>query len=91
MSRIVILRSRSTAGLEPRVERAARALQQAGHDVRVFLGDRERAYPRIVEREGVRTRRLPLPVPYNQPILLLPTENTECLSGPTPPASVALS
>ena len=72
MSRIVILRSRSTAGLEPRVERAARALQQAGHDVRVFLWDRERAYPRNEEREGVRIRRLPLPAPYNRPILLLP-------------------
>ena len=72
MSRIVILRSRSTAGLEPRVERAARALQQGGHDVRVFLWDRERAYPRIEEREGVRIRRLPLPAPYNRPILLLP-------------------
>ncbi len=72
MSRIVILRSRSTAGLEPRVERAARALQQAGHDVRVFLWDRERAYPRNEEREGVRMRRLPLPAPYNRPILLLP-------------------
>ncbi len=72
MSRIVILRSRSTAGLEPRVERTARALQQAGHDVRVFLWDRERAYPRIEEREGVHIRRLPLPAPYNRPILLLP-------------------
>ncbi len=46
MSLIVILRSRSTAGLEPRIERAARALQEGDHDVRVFLWDRERAYPR---------------------------------------------
>ncbi len=72
MSRIVILRSRSTAGLEPRVERAARTLQQEGHDVRVFLWDRECAYPRREDREGVRIRRLPLPAPYNRPILLLP-------------------
>lgn len=72
MSRIVFLRSRATGGLEPRVERAARALQQDGHDVRVFLWDREGAYPRIEEREGVRVRRFPLPAPYNRPILLLP-------------------
>ena len=72
MSRIVILRSRSTAGLEPRVERVARALQQEGHDVRVFLWDREHGYPRREERDGVHIRRLPLPAPYNRPILLLP-------------------
>lgn len=72
MSQIVILRSRATGGLEPRVERAARALQRDGHDVRIFLWDREGAYPRAEEPEGIRIRRLPLPAPYNRPILLLP-------------------
>lgn len=72
MSRIVILRSRATGGLEPRVERAARALQDDGHDVTVFLWDREGAFPRSETQDGIRIRRLPLPAPYNRPGLLVP-------------------
>lgn len=72
MARIVILRSRCTGGIEPRVERLARALASQGHHVTAFLWDREGAYPRSEVRQGVRIRRLPLPAPYNRPLLLLP-------------------
>ena len=71
MARIVILRSRATGGLEPRVERAAKALRDDGHDVTVFLWDREGAYPRSERQDGIRIRRLPLPAPYNRPGLLV--------------------
>lgn len=72
MSRIVILRSRATGGLEPRVERTAKALREDGHDVTVFLWDREEAFPRSETQDGIRIRRLPLPAPYNRPGLLVP-------------------
>ncbi len=72
MARIIILRSRSTGGIEPRVERVARALVKRGHDVTVYLWDREGAYPRAETLEDIRVRRLPLPAPYNRPLLLVP-------------------
>ncbi len=72
MARIVILRSRSTGGIEPRVERVARALRKKGHEVRVFLWDREEAYPRAETRDGIQVQRIPLPAPYNRPILVIP-------------------
>ncbi len=66
------MRSRCTGGIEPRVERVAIALRRRGHDVTVYLWDREGAYPRYEMRQGVRIRRLPLPAPYNRPILAIP-------------------
>ncbi len=72
MARITILRSRSTGGIEPRVDRVARALTKRGHHVTVFLWDREDSYPRSETLNGIRVRRLPLPAPYNRPLLFVP-------------------
>ncbi len=72
MARVVILRSRCTGGIEPRVERVAQALATQGHQVTAFLWDREGAYPRSEVRHNVAISRLPLPAPYNRPLLLFP-------------------
>ncbi|MEE9592807.1 MAG: glycosyltransferase family 4 protein [Thermoplasmata archaeon] len=72
MVRVVILRSRSTGGIESRVLRVATELRKAGHRVTAFLWDREGAYAREETREGIRIRRVHLPAPYNRLSLFLP-------------------
>ena len=73
-ARVVFLRSKSPAGIEPRVAKEATTLARAGYDVHVVLWDRERAYAGEEVRDGVRIQRYHLQAPEGQPSLatLLP-------------------
>ena len=48
--RVLFLRSKSPAGIEPRLDREARALAGAGYEVRVYLWDRRLEHPRLEKR-----------------------------------------
>lgn len=73
-ARVVFVRSKSPAGLEPRVRKEAETLARAGHEVHVILWDREIAYPEEEERNGLRLHRFRLRAPEGRPDLafLLP-------------------
>ena len=70
-ARVVVLRSKSPAWIEPRLAREVAALARAGYDVHVFLWDRERAFLTEEERDGIRIRRYPLRAPEGKPGLVL--------------------
>jgi glycosyltransferase involved in cell wall biosynthesis len=72
--RIAFVRSKSAAGLEPRIRKEAGTLARAGHEVHVILWDREMAHPADEEREGLRLHRFRLRAPEGRPELafLLP-------------------
>jgi len=72
--RIVFVRSKSPAGLEPRIRKEAGTLARAGHEVHVILWDRELAHPAEETREGLRFHRLRHRAPEGRPELafLLP-------------------
>lgn len=67
--RVAMLRSKSVGGIEPRVEKEARALAKAGYEVHVVLWDRELAYPAEETRSGVAIHRVRYRAPYNRPAL----------------------
>ncbi len=73
-ARVVFVRSKSPAGLEPRLAKEAATLARAGYEVHVILWDRERAYPSEETRDGARIHRYQLRAPEGQPSLatLLP-------------------
>ena len=69
--RVLFLRSKSPAGIEPRVDKEARALTRAGYDVTVLLWDRALEHPRTERRDGYRIERVRLRASYGGPDLLV--------------------
>jgi glycosyltransferase involved in cell wall biosynthesis len=69
--RVVLVRSKSPAGIEPRIAKEAASLARAGYDVHAIVWDRERAYPREETRDGVRIHRVSLRAPEGRPSLVL--------------------
>jgi len=67
--RVAMMRSKSVGGMEPRLEREARALAKAGYEVHVILWDRELAYAAEEDRGGIAIHRVHLRAPYNRPAL----------------------
>jgi glycosyltransferase involved in cell wall biosynthesis len=69
--RVVFVRSKSPAGIEPRIAKEAASLARAGYDVHAILWDREKAYPREETRDGIRIHRVSLRAPEGRPSLIL--------------------
>ncbi len=69
--RVLFLRSKSPAGIEPRLDREARALAGAGYDVRVYLWDRRIEHPRRETRDGYTIERLHRRGSYGGPDLVV--------------------
>ncbi|TLZ87617.1 MAG: glycosyltransferase family 4 protein, partial [Methanobacteriota archaeon] len=72
--RVVFIRSKSPAGLEPRLAKEAATLAREGYEVHAVLWDRERAFRAEERRDGIRIHRYQLLAPEGQPELaaLLP-------------------
>jgi glycosyltransferase involved in cell wall biosynthesis len=72
--RVVFLRSKSPAGLEPRVAKEAATLARAGYEVHAVLWDREAAFSAEETCDGIRLHRYQVRAPEGQPELaaLLP-------------------
>ncbi len=51
--RVVFLRSKSPAGIEPRIVKEASTLVRAGYEVHVILWDRTRSFPEEEIRDGI--------------------------------------
>ena len=64
-----MLRSKAVGGLEPRLEKEARALADAGYEVHAIVWDRERAYAEEEQRGGFTVHRVRYAAPYNRPAL----------------------
>lgn len=69
--KVLFLRSKSDARVEPRILREAKALQEFGFRVGALLWDRRTLYASEEVVEGVHLSRLRLPAPYNSPWLAL--------------------
>jgi glycosyltransferase involved in cell wall biosynthesis len=69
--RVVFVRSKSPAGIEPRIAKEAASLARAGYDVHAILWDREGAHPREETRDGIRIHRVSLRAPEGRPSLIL--------------------
>jgi len=69
-TRVVFVRSKSPAGMEPRVAKEAKSLARAGYEVHAVLWDRERAFPAEETRDGVHVHRYQLCAPEGQPDLV---------------------
>ncbi len=69
--RVVLVRSKSPAGIEPRIAKEAASLARAGYDVHAILWDRERAYPRDETWDGIRIHRVSIPAAEGRPSLVL--------------------
>ena len=69
--RVVLVRSKSPTGIEPRIAKEATSLTRAGYDVHAILWDRERAFPREETRDGIRIHRVSLRAPEGRPSLVL--------------------
>jgi len=69
-ARVVLVRSKSPAGIEPRLAKEARSLARGGFEVHVVLWDREGAYPVEEDRNGFQIHRYPLRAPEGQPSLI---------------------
>jgi glycosyltransferase involved in cell wall biosynthesis len=72
--RVVFARSKSPAGIEPRIEKEAGTLARAGFEVHVILWDRELAHLEEETRDRISIHRIRLRAPEGQPSLafLLP-------------------
>lgn len=70
-ARIVFLRSKGPAGIEPRIDKEARALADAGYDVHVVLWDRKLEFPAEEARGVYRIHRVQIRAPEGRPELLL--------------------
>jgi len=64
--RIAMTRSKSPAGVEPRVDREASALAKAGHDVHVLLWDRKGEHAEEESLNGYTIHRCRVPAPEGQ-------------------------
>ena len=69
--RVVFVRSKSPAGIEPRLAKEAGSLVRAGFEVHAILWDRELAYPKEEARDGVRIHRFRLQAAEGRPSLAL--------------------
>ena len=67
--RVAFLRTKSVGGVEPRLDREARALAAAGYEVHAILWDRDLAFPEREARHGYTIQRIRLAAPYNRPSL----------------------
>ncbi len=56
-ARVVFLRSKSPAGIEPRIVKEASTLVRAGYEVHVILWDRTRSFPAEETRDGIQIHR----------------------------------
>ncbi len=56
-ARVVFLRSKSPAGIEPRIRKEAATLARAGYDVHVILWDRTRSFPAEETLDGIQIHR----------------------------------
>lgn len=70
-AKVVFLRSKSPAGIEPRVDKEARALASAGYAVDVVLWDRALEHPAREPRSGYVIHRVRIRAPEGRPGLLL--------------------
>lgn len=66
-ARVVFLRSKSPAGIEPRLAKEAGTLARAGYEVHAVLWDRTRSHPAEEVRDGVRIHRYRLAAPEGTP------------------------
>jgi len=64
-----MLRSKSVGGVEPRLDKEARALAEGGYDVHAILWDRDLAFPEEETQDGYQVRRVRLKARYNHPSL----------------------
>jgi len=71
VSRVLFLRSKSPAGIEPRIDKEARALVDAGYDIRVLLWDRRMEHPRSEKRDGYHIERVRSRASYGGPDLVV--------------------
>lgn len=69
--KVVFLRSKSHGGVEPRLDKEARALVGGGYEVHVVLWDREAAFPAEETRSGYSIHRLHSRAPEGRAGLLL--------------------
>ena len=69
VARVVFLRSKSPAGIEPRLAKEASSLVRAGYEVHAVLWDRTRSFPAEETREGVQIHRFHLAAPEGDPRL----------------------
>lgn len=65
-ARVVFLRSKSPAGIEPRILKEASTLVRAGHEVHVLLWDRTRSFPAEETRDGIHIHRYQRLAPEGQ-------------------------
>ena len=65
-TRIAMLRSKSVGGVEPRLDKEARALAEAGYEVHAVLWDRDLAYPETESRPSYMVHRIRYRAPYNR-------------------------
>lgn len=72
--RVVMLRSKSPASIEPRLAKEAASLARAGYEIHALLWDREQVHPALEDCDGIRIHRYRLSAPEGQPALagLLP-------------------
>ncbi len=70
-AKVVFLRSKSPAGVEPRIDKEARALAGAGYEVHVILWDRTLEHAAREERGGYSIHRVRIRAPEGRPGLLL--------------------
>ena len=68
--RVAMLRSKSVGGVEPRLDKEARALAGAGYEVHAILWDRDLAYPAEEERNGYAVHRVRVRAPYGRKSLI---------------------
>ena len=64
--RVVFLRSKSPAGIEPRILKEASTLAGAGYEVHVVLWDRMQSFPAEETRDGIHIHRYRRPAPEGQ-------------------------
>lgn len=68
--RVVFLRSKSPAGIEPRIRKEAATLLRAGYDVHVILWDRTRSFPAEETLDGIQIHRYQRLAPEGRPGLM---------------------
>ena len=68
---VAFLRSKSPAGVEPRLDKEARTLAEAGYDVHAILWDRALEHPVEETRTGYAIHRVRLRAPEGRPALLV--------------------
>ncbi len=66
-ARVVFLRSKSPAGIEPRILKEASTLARAGYEVHVLLWDRQRSFPAEEDRDGIHIHRYQRLAPEGRP------------------------